>query len=176
MSQTNQSTAPEKSYLAAVPPSEKPIYIALLISALFGLITVLIPLCPVSVEMSDNRTVLMNMIGAVNQTVGADATRSETFVPLLLYFVAASLLAAGCVNMLHHLKSSALFFTAASVTLLVFVSVWKNADLPQTDAAVRVFTQSAFPYAVIFCAVGALIAALAAMLLGTEEFKKLRRS
>lgn len=171
----SQPNASDKGYFAQVPPSEKPAYTALLISALFSLITVFIPLCPVAVEVTPGQSVLFNMIGAVNQMIGTDATRKEAFVPLLLYFVAAALMAAACMNVLYRLRSSALFFVAASVMVLVLVSLWKNADFPQTDTVVKVFTQSAIPYAVIFCAVGTLLAALASLLLSTEEIKKLRK-
>lgn len=175
MSQNN-AVEPSKGYFASVQPSEKPIYIALLISALFGLVAVFIPLCPVAVAQSPDRTVFINMIGAVNQTIGSDTTREEAFVPLLLYYIAAFLMAAGCMNALRHLKSAALFIAASAVGLLVGVSLWKNASFPQTDAVIKTFTQSAIPYAVIFLAVGALLAALASLLLGTDEIKKLRKA
>lgn len=171
----NNAPATQSGYFAAVPPSEKPIYIALLISVLFGLVTVFIPLCPVGVETSAGHSTVINMVGAIGQSVGSDSTRSEAFVPLLLYFVGAAVLAAACMCVMQHLKSSALFLAAAAVILLVFVSLWKSADIPPTDAVVKTFTQTAVPYAVIFCAVGALIAALAALLLSTDELKKLRK-
>lgn len=159
-------TTESKGYFAAVPSQEKPVYIALLVSVICGLMAVFIPLCPVTVDVAPNQPVLYNFIGVINQTVGDDAQRQQAFVPLLLYYVAVVLTAVGCAGAFRHLRSSALFLFAGAILFLVFVSLWRSAGVPVTDPAVRMFNGSAIPYLEMICAVGALLAAAASLLHG----------
>ena len=165
-------TTESKGFFAAAAARDKPVYIALLVSVICGLMAVFIPLCPVTVDVAPNQPVTYNFIGVINQTVGIDAQRMAAFVPLLLYYVAVVLTAVGCVGAFQHLKSSALFLFAGALLFLVFVSLWRNADLPMTDPAVKMFTQSAIPYLEMVCAVGALLAAAASLMLSVGRAPK----
>lgn len=171
MTNATNKTEP-KGFFAAVASPEKPIYIAMLVSVICGLMAVFIPLCPVTVDVAPGQPVVYNFIGVINQTLGADAQRQEAFAPLLLYYIAVVLTAVGCVGAFRHLKSSALFLLAGAIVVLVFVSLWRNANLPMTDPAVKLFTQSTIPYLVMVCAVGELLAAAASLMFGAGRTPK----
>lgn len=168
-------TTESRGFFAAVPPQEKPAYIAMLVSVICGLMAIFIPLCPVTVDVSPNQPVVYNFIGVINQTVGDDIHRHQAFAPLLLYYIAVVLTAVGCVGAFQHLKSSVLFLFAGAILFLVFVSLWRSAGLPIADPAVKMFTLSAIPYIEMVCAVGALLAAAASLLLSAGRTPQKRR-
>lgn len=122
------------------------------------------PLFPLVVTTAGNRRTLYNMIGVVNQEVGADLTRDEAYPLLIIYIAAIILITVGIVNAYNRLSTSSVFLMGGAAMMIGFTFVWINADNPSHDAARTSLANSFLPYVVLIFATGAFVCALLELL------------
>ena len=110
----------DTGFFAQARPAEKKSLLSMLISAGLGVLTVLVSLFPLWIKTPENKNVLYNFLGVVNQDVGSDAVRDDNVPLLLFYYAGVVLLAVGCIGVYNKLKIAPVFLVFAAVSLLCF--------------------------------------------------------
>ena len=142
----------DTGFFAQARPAEKKSLLSMLISAGLGVLTVLVSLFPLWIKTPENKNVLYNFLGVVNQDVGSDAVRDDNVPLLLFYYAGVVLLAVGCIGVYNKLK--------IAVSLLFFAGGWMNVPFSENSTATEAFSDTPIPAITIFLAVSTLIASV----------------
>ena len=150
----------DTGFFAQARPAEKKSLLSMLISAGLGVLTVLVSLFPLWIKTPENKNVLYNFLGGVNQDVGSDAVRDDNVPLLLFYYAGVVLLAVGCIGVYNKLKIAPVFLVFAAVSLLFFAGGWMNVPFSENSTATEAFSDTPIPAITIFLAVSTLIASV----------------
>lgn len=162
--------------------------ICVLISVVFGLLAVALPLFPSATKQNElDRTVYFNMLRAMNNNLGTQELRDETVWLIMFYIIGSILILMGCICAYYKLWFSMAYNMGGSVFMFIFIILWINHSVPSPKAnaanaitsSIEIYSGSVVPIFMLLLISGVFVSSIVALVFFSmetnESFVKTRR-